>query len=221
MEMKTRQLLFVLTSFLLLLMPLLIAAENNTSLKLAVKPSSVSVGQQFTVEVLIKDAPAIYGADVQLTFDPAILEVVDMDLKKEGIQFQAGKFIDTRKSYPLQYQVDNVKGVIDYALTLLNPAPEVQGNGQLIMISFKAKANGKTTLSISEGMFGTKTGETITPKLDSAKVNVRNTLIPISGGGIDAPTSINLLLEVGIGVGALACMGLGVMIFRRGHKQSK
>jgi hypothetical protein len=137
----------------------------NSQVLLAVKRDVLKVGQETTVEILIEDAPVIYGADVEISFDPTILEVVDVDEKQTGIQIEAGKFIDDKKSFYLLHNVDNDKGSIDYALTLLNPAPPVQGDGQLARITFRAKSNGTTVISVTKGKFGTQTGETISPDL--------------------------------------------------------
>ena len=57
-------------------------------------------------------------------------------------------------------------------LALLNPAPEVEGDGTLVQVVFRAKAEGETTISIEDGLYGTKTGETIPPALDSIDITV-------------------------------------------------
>lgn len=101
-----------------------------------------------------------------------MLEVVDADKKQPGVQIEPGKFIDSNQSFILQHQVNNIAGTIDYALTLVNPAPPVKGNGALAKITFRAKAEGQTTLSITEGLFGARTGETIAPALDSTELQI-------------------------------------------------
>jgi hypothetical protein len=130
------------------------------------------VGKTFVVEVQVKNAPMIYGSDVRLTLDPQKLEVVDADTKQAGIQFVPGNFIDPKKSFVVQNNVNNQAGTIDYALSLLNPAPPVSGKGDLFQVTFRAKVQGNTTISISEGLFGTQNGETINPDLSSAGIDI-------------------------------------------------
>jgi hypothetical protein len=83
-----------------------------------------------------------------------------------------------QKSFVLQHGADNEKGTIDYALSLLNPAPAVKGNGRLVQITFRTKAIGQATIFIQEGLFGTQTGETVAPALDALEVK-----ITAEGGG--------------------------------------
>jgi hypothetical protein len=216
--MKTTKILALLLSLVILaFMPKVVGAAGNPSLQLSVKPSKVIVGQQFTVEILVKNAPLIYGADVHLTFDTKALEVIDADPTTDGIQFQAGSFIDPAKSYPLQYQVDNENGTIDYALTLLNPAPDAHGNGQLALVTFQAKAAGKTMITISEGMFGTRSGETISPDLDSVQV----TVMAQTSATTNTPTSGKTWLFAGLGIVALAGISIGVVLFLHKRRHNK
>ncbi len=154
------------------------AAEGG-HLRLSASDTNLAVGQEIAVNVLVEGAPTIYGADVHLVFDPALLEVVDADTSVPEIQLTPGDFIDANKSFVLQHEVNNEKGTANYALTLLNPAPSVQGNGRLVQITFRAKAEGQATISIAKGLFGTQAGETITPALDGIEIKVT-----ADGGGV-------------------------------------
>lgn len=145
---------------------------NNARILLAFDHTKLAVGETVTVIVQVKNAPLIYGSDVRVTFDPQMLEVVDADASQTGIQFQAGDFIDPEKSFVVQKNVDNEQGTIDYALALLNPAPPVQGKGDLFQVTFRARTIGETVVSIADGMFGTQTGETIEPGLDSVEIRI-------------------------------------------------
>jgi hypothetical protein len=148
--------------------------EKKASIILSFDPKKLAVGETVMVNVQIKNAPVIYGSDVRLTFDPKVLEVVDADASQAGIQFAPGNFLDPKKSFIVQNNVNNEAGTIDYALSLLNPAPPVSGKGDLFQVTFRAKTQGKTTISISEGMFGTQSGETFNPDLSSAEISISN-----------------------------------------------
>ncbi len=147
-------------------------AESGGRLRPAASDSNLVVGREVTVDVLVEDAPLIYGVDVQVAFDPNLLEVVDADESQDGVQFEPGDFLDPEQSFVLQNHASNETGTIDYALALFNPAPPVQGDGLLARITFRAKATGQTTISIAEGLFGTQTGETIAPALMNTEISV-------------------------------------------------
>jgi len=147
-------------------------STEEPRLRLSAESMDWRVGQEVRVDVLVENAPIIYGADVQVIFDPVMLEVVDADEGTPGVQPGHGDFLDPEQSYILQYLANNATGVIDYALTLVNPAPPVQGDGLLAQITFRAKAEGQTTISIAEGLFGNQAGETIAPALEGLQVSI-------------------------------------------------
>ncbi len=172
------------TTFSLLLVLVLLAlaaaaqAAGQGRLRLSLEDATTTAAQEVTVAVLVEDAPQIYGADVYLLFDPDVLEVVDADDSQAGVQLEPGDFINFEQAFVLQHQVDNQAGRIDYALALLNPAPPAQGDGRLLRITFRAKADGQTTIRLESAMFGTQTGETITPQLENDEIS-----LAVTGGG--------------------------------------
>jgi hypothetical protein len=175
-EMQIRKVCSVLL-LMGLALPLAVYADGGI-LRLSASDTNVEVGEEVTVDVIVEGAPTIYGADVRLTFDPELLEAVDADEETDGIQLEPGGFIDAEKSFVLQHGADNEAGIVDYALALLNPAPAVEGDGTLVRITFLAKAEGQTTITIEDGLFGTQTGETIAPALDSIDI----TIVPEGSG---------------------------------------
>ncbi len=144
----------------------------SSKVQLSAKEPTVEVGKDAAVEVLIENAPTIYGADVRIVFDPRMLEVVDADQKVPGVQIEPGSFLDPKRSFALQHQVNNDAGRADYALTLVRPAPPASGNGQLAQITFRGKAEGTTTISVTQGQYGTQTGEVINATLGTLELEV-------------------------------------------------
>ena len=155
MKRQTKRLLIMWLTLTLVALSTIISPQDETQAWLLVEPMNLSVvaGQEMIVNVLLSNAPVVYGIDVRLSFDPNILEAIS------GIG--PGDFIDPAQSHILQNQVDNATGKIDYALALLNPAPPVEGDGLLMQIPFRAKIEGQTTISIEDGLFGTQAGTTI------------------------------------------------------------
>lgn len=74
--MKLRTGLQTKSAFALILTVALLAlsattqAAGNARLQLSLQHTKVRVGQEVAVDVLVKDAPTLYGADVRLVFDP-------------------------------------------------------------------------------------------------------------------------------------------------------
>ncbi len=188
--MDIRRQLILLVTLAILAFPSTVYAQSEAGqLLLSASDATPVVGGEFTVAVRVEGAPTIYGADVLLTFDPALLEVVDADGKAAGIQLKPGDFIDANKSFYLQHGADNQKGTVDYALALLNPAPPAAGDGLLVEITFRVKAAGPTQIALTEGEFGTQTGETLRPTLASLNLNL------LTEPDIDLPPAVSAPLR--------------------------
>jgi hypothetical protein len=126
-----------------------VAADGPT---ISIDPTQATLAPDGTVDVdvVISDVTDLYSAYVQLTFDPTLLEVVDADLGREGVQVSPGYFPGPSEG-PGDITtniVDNVAGTIDYDFTLLNPSPAVSGSGVLATIRFQGKATGESSLVV-------------------------------------------------------------------------
>ena len=201
--------------FLMLFLFSSVLAEGESRIYLAMGDQNPA--QEVTVDVLIENAPPIYGADVYLSFDASLLEVVQMD---------SGGFLDPNQGLIIQNEYDNQSGRIDYALVLRNPAPEVEGDGTLLRITFRAKGvtADQTMVRIEKGQFGTLERKLIDPILaDEVKLDIShdengNPLIHStdSTSPVDpSPDSILLLLVVVAGILGAGVIVVGAQLWRR------
>jgi hypothetical protein len=93
------------------------------------------------------DVEGLYGFDVQLSFDPAVVEVVDADPDKAGVQVSLGRMLDSGMA--VRDSADNEAGTIHYAMTQINPSEAKSGTGNLIVIRLRGKAAGTTNLAFT------------------------------------------------------------------------
>jgi LysM repeat protein len=84
---------------------------------------------------------------VQLTFDPALLAVVDADSSTGGVQIQPGTFLSA--DFVAENTVDLAAGTIDFAVTQMAPQDPVSGSGVLATITFEGKANGTSAIAFA------------------------------------------------------------------------
>jgi len=102
----------------------------------------------------------LYALNIELKFNPAVLEVVDLDLAPaaEGINlapvpgwFDAG--------YWAVNKANNTTGTIQYATTLMRPTEPVTGAGDVAKIRFRAKALADDTpVTITKAEFSDRDG---------------------------------------------------------------
>src|SRR5512136_2216475 len=89
--------LYLLSTAILAILLLGVAARAQSTQVLVVPPSSaVQPGATVTVEVQVRDVSDLYAVDLQLAFDPALLEVLDADGDTaNGTQITAGNFLSS------------------------------------------------------------------------------------------------------------------------------
>lgn len=85
------------------------------------------LGQSFTVSVNLSHYTDVFGAQIQLKYDPARLQLQDEDGGKEGIQVKAGKLFDASEMIQVYNQA--VDGTVTFASMLRGDAEGVTGNG--------------------------------------------------------------------------------------------
>ena len=65
----------------------------------------VAAGQTAPLSVAVTDVQDLYGMELHLRFDPAVVQVADADPGKDGIQVAAGDFLSA--DFVAQNQADN------------------------------------------------------------------------------------------------------------------
>jgi hypothetical protein len=103
----------------------------------------IGAGQVETLQVMLVNAKKIYGIDLQATFDPAVVQIMDTDPKHVGIQMTPGTFL--KPDYSVRNSADNKTGLLRYVITQVNPTPPASGKGVLLTIQFQGKTAGTTS----------------------------------------------------------------------------
>ena len=113
-------------------------------------------GTLIQVPVSVRNVSNAYGVDFILEFDPAILQVEDADPNTSGVQALLGNFLDP--GLLLFNNADNNAGTYRFAMSQVNPSEPKSGEGDVVIITFKALAAGESGLEISYVMFGDREG---------------------------------------------------------------
>ena len=198
------------------------AAAPTVSLGNAVL--EVAAGQTAPLSVAVTDVQDLYGLEIHLRFDPAVVQVTDADPGKDGIQVAAGDFLSA--DFVAQNQANNEAGSIDYAVTQVNPKEPRSGSGTLLVIQFQGSAAGRASqLEVTSGILTTRDGDVLPVTFTSGEVRVKGasaagqtptpsptsrretaaptlspTPQPAVGG--DAPTATRALTNTPVAVGA-------------------
>ena len=133
---------------------------------LSVQPATVAVGEVADVLMSVDDVVDLYGAEIHLRFDPALLEVVDASGSTDGVRLEAGGFL--KVGFTVINAVDNAAGSTSYAVTQMPPSRAVTGSGNLLWFSVRAKAPGTTALQVESLILASAMGEAIPLTVDAA-----------------------------------------------------
>jgi len=106
----------------------------------------VPPGQRFEVPFEVRAVEDLYAIDIEIRFDPAILQVEDANPDADGIQPALGTFLEA--GLTLFNMVDNEAGLVRFAMSQVNPAEPKSGDGIVLVLTFIAGAEGESDLEI-------------------------------------------------------------------------
>src|SRR2546425_2500617 len=108
-------------------------------------PAAVNqkVGATFAVNVLLTGAQNVYSVPLQVSYDPKILQVVN--ISNGGFLSQDGQAV------ALSHRDDDQVGPLQITATRPPGSGGVSGQGAVVTLTFLAKASGQSQLTISRG----------------------------------------------------------------------
>jgi LysM repeat protein len=142
----------------------------TTDAKLVPDVQTVDVGQLANVTLRIENVQDLYGYQVTITFDPAVLEVIDSDPGTAGVQVGLGTFVTP--DYVPQNSADNSLGTIDCVVSQVAPSTAANGSGTLLTISFRGKAAGVSDIQLSPLVLASAQGTEIAANIHNAQISV-------------------------------------------------
>jgi len=157
------------------------AMQAGTVVRISPSTQQLAAGQNATVEIRVDNVSGLAAADIELRFNPAILQVQDADASREGIQVQPGNF--PAPDFVAMNTADNTTGIIRYALTQLPPHAPVSGSGLLATIVFRGQANGVSDLTFNVVNLANSQGQQLGASSQGGNISV-------GGGGPPPPVTI-------------------------------
>jgi general secretion pathway protein D len=100
-------------------------------------------GSTFAVNVMINGAQNVYSVPLQVSYDPKVLQVVNVS--NGGILSQDGQAVT------LLHREDESTGTLQITATRPPGATGISGGGAVVTLTFLAKGAGQSMLTISKG----------------------------------------------------------------------
>ena len=116
--------------------------------------SKIHAGDTFILDISVEDVFDLAGWQFDITFDPAVLEAVEVS---------EGNFLKTGggTAFFQKGTIDNTTGKITKLSSARLSDDGVSGTGTLLSVTFTAKTGGETQLALSNFQLGSTTGEII------------------------------------------------------------
>jgi len=137
----------VLLLTMLLSTPVGYGLAQSTTVIIDPPSSEVAVGTTTTVDIRIENVADLFGAEVHLTFNPALLEVVDADPSRDGVQIQPGAFLNPY--FTALNGVDQAAGGVHFAISEGPDDAVASGSGVLATVTFRGVAVGTSTFNFT------------------------------------------------------------------------
>ena len=100
-------------------------------------------GSTFTVNVLLNGAQNVYSVPLQLTYDPKLLQVVNVSTGT--LLSQDGQIVT------VTHREDDSTGTMQVTASRPPGASGINGQGAVVTLTFMAKAAGQSSLTIARG----------------------------------------------------------------------
>ncbi|MFH2049395.1 MAG: hypothetical protein ABIJ12_08105, partial [bacterium] len=107
---------------------------------------SISVGQESEIEIIAEEVDSLMGAEVHLTFNPAIIRVKDV---------LYSPFLYDGEEFSISFkEIDNDNGTVKMVVVRASGAEStVSGTGAIAILEFESLTTGSTYIGISKSVF--------------------------------------------------------------------
>lgn len=138
------------------------------------EPRASEIGSSpVAVDIVIENVNGLYGVEVHLVFDPAVVQVQDADPNTPEEQIAPGPPFHQGNSFVALNRADNKAGTVDFAVALLNPALPLQGRVVVATFHVVAAKAGVTEVKFAEALLASRDGEALESVSRGIALNAR------------------------------------------------
>jgi hypothetical protein len=145
-------------------------ALQGTALLFSPASQTVTVcDDQITVDVSVQDVADMSAMQMDVVFNPTLLQVIDVDPGQEGTQVAVDPVFDS--GFVAANDVDNEGGRITFAVTLFN-GNSINGSSGLIKIDFEPASAGNSELRLENSILASAQAQPINHQTGSGNIEI-------------------------------------------------
>jgi len=158
---------------------------------LSIQPSRLTVGRNGIADtgLWIHNVLNLYGIELHLAFDPRIVQVVDADPERAGVQIRIGAGLREQPHFVATNQVDNTAGTIDFVAALLSPASPINGNAELAVVTWQGANPGESAVQYTGVVLADLDGRPIAVTTQDGRIRVLEATATPTPSVTETPTS--------------------------------
>jgi hypothetical protein len=130
---------------------LAVSAQSGTVVRAEASASQPHVGDTLTVQIIISNVQNLYGVDVELSWNAAVLQEISAQ-SLLGVESHSGGVLHESSSAPIYFVEDNASqalGEYNLVATSQAPAPAFSGSGTMATLKFSVIGTGSAGLALS------------------------------------------------------------------------
>jgi hypothetical protein len=214
---KVHVALLLVALLLALAIPAAALAQGRAQVYLLPPTDALVTGQPVTVDVIAEGVRDLYGAEIHLRFDPTMVRLEDADPSQDGVQLIPGSLLDPAHGFVVANRSDNQAGTAVFAVTLVNPAPPVEGGGVVARLTLVPLQPGALRIELENVKLVTRDLQTLDVSPSGFEAQVSGQAIMPAGAsqpasGVTASTPVTSTYPgVGVPIWMLVLVALGVV----------
>ena len=159
--------------------PIPTPVEECANLSFEPASEEIPLNQSVTVDVHISDVTNLYGTQLEISFDPTKVQVVDADPDTTGVQITPGSC--PAPDFVVFNIVDNTEGTIIYSSTAISPSLPCDGNGVVASFTFEGVGEGSSPMTFDSTLLSDTNGEAICANASDGNLDVVISACTFSG----------------------------------------
>jgi len=108
--------------------------------------TDLGIDEETEIALVLDNVDGLYGIEIQMTFNPTVVEILDMDEGQAGTQVQPGDY--PFPDFPVKNEVRNSSGTVWYAVTQIAPREPLSGSGRVMTLRVRGRFGGDCPLVI-------------------------------------------------------------------------
>jgi len=166
----TLTIFILLIVMLIILFPSAVSAQIVSELRITPNLAQGGLDETIVTTVEVTNISDLAALDIEITYDPTIITVIDMDEDQEGTQITLGSTLQSKRFFMAVNQVE--EGYIKLAGALIAPETTVSGDGVLLEISWQPQQTGQTSLDFNKAILVNTANETLSVETISGQINI-------------------------------------------------